>query len=140
MSHRGGDPSGFLFFKKLFENASNETINFQQPAVTSLTLNRVVGVDPSAILGSARAQRAALDVDLVDAHHHATEGGLLAEYLGRTIALPGSDADVHVTLSGVLGVIQCAGLDGAAGWLARPSDRRRYPHTTAAFARTNGAF
>jgi hypothetical protein len=99
-----------------------------------------IGLDPSALEGSAAAQRAALDVDLVDAHHHATEGGLVDEHLGRAIAVPGSEGAVAITLSGLLGVIQCAGLDGAVGWLERPSDRRRYPHTTQAFLNTNGVF
>ena len=38
-----------------FENTATETIRFQQPGVTSLTVNRVVGADPSAILGSLSA-------------------------------------------------------------------------------------
>jgi len=99
-----------------------------------------LGVDPRAIHGSAAAQRAALDADLADAHRHAAEGGLLAEHLRRTIAVPGHDGPTAITLSGLLGVIQCAGLDGAVGWLERPNDRKRYPHTTQAFLRTNGVF
>src|SRR5687768_11529696 len=38
-----------------FENSASETIRFQQPQVTSVTLNRVVGVDPSLIAGSLEA-------------------------------------------------------------------------------------
>lgn len=98
-----------------------------------------LGIDPRAIHGSASAQRAALDADLADAHAHATAGGLL-EHLGRSIAVPGSVEFEKITLSGVLGVIQCAGLDGAVGWLERPNDRKRYPHTTQAFLRTNNLF
>ena len=98
------------------------------------------GVDPQAIHGSTAAQRQALDTDLVDAHHHAAAGGILAEHLGRPIAIPGHDAATIITLSGVLGVIQCAGLDGAVGWLESLNDRKRYPHTTQAFLRTNGVF
>lgn len=98
------------------------------------------GVDPQAIHGSAAAQRQALDTDLVDAHHHAAAGGMLAEHLGRPIAIPGHDGAAVITLSGVLGVIQCAGLDGAVGWLKSLNDRKRYPHTTQAFLRTNGVF
>jgi hypothetical protein len=97
-------------------------------------------IDSRALRGSAQAQRAALDADLVDAHHHAAEGGLLVEHLGRQITVPGHEGSETITLSGVLGVIQCAGLDGAVGWLERPSDRKRYPHTTQAFTRTNGVF
>lgn len=99
-----------------------------------------LGIDPNTIHGSASAQRAALDADLVDAHHHATAGGLISEHLGRAITLPGHDAAATITLSGMLGVIQCAGLEGAVGWLERPNDRKRYPHTTRAFLHTNGVF
>lgn len=101
-----------------------------------------LGIDPRAIHGSPPAQRAALDVDLADAHGHAVAGGLLDEHLGRAIPVPGNERSetITITLSGVLGVIQCAGLDGAVGWLERPNDRKRYPHTTQAFLNTNGAF
>lgn len=99
-----------------------------------------LGIDSSRILGSAQAQRAALDVDLVDAHRHAADGGLLGGHLGRRVAIPGHDESEMITLSGVLGVIQCAGLDGAAGWLESQRDRKKFPHTTRAFLRTNGVF
>lgn len=99
-----------------------------------------LGIDPNVLLGSAQGQRAAIDVDLADAHHHAAAGGLIAEHLGRPISVPGLEGNTGITLSGLLGVIQCAGLEGAVGWLERASDRRRYPHTTQAFARTNGVF
>jgi hypothetical protein len=98
-----------------------------------------LGIDPNRVVGSVEAQRAALDADLADAHRHATDGGLLGN-LGRRIALPGSDAPCTITLSGVLGVIQCAGLDGAASWLESQRDRKRFPHTTQAFTRSNGVF
>jgi hypothetical protein len=96
-------------------------------------------IDPSTIYGSPDGQRAALDADLADAHGHAAAGGLL-EYLDRPIVVPGNEGTVKITLSGVLGVIQCAGLEGAASWLEHPGDRKRYPHTTRTFLHTNGAF
>jgi hypothetical protein len=99
-----------------------------------------LGIDPSMIHGSASAQRAALDADMSDAFHHAAAGGVLAEHMGRPIAVPGRDDAMPITLSGLLGVIQCAGIEGAVGWLERPGDRRRYPHTTQAFLHTNGVF
>lgn len=99
-----------------------------------------LGIDPDAIHASASAQRAALDADLADAHRHASAGGLLTEHLGRPIAIPGHDGARALTLSGLLGVVQSAGLEGAVSWLERSSDRKRYPHTTQAFVRTNGVF
>lgn len=96
-------------------------------------------IDPNAILGSASAQRAALDADLANAYHHAVEGDLLS-HVGRAVMVPGRDARETVTLSGLLGVIQCAGLDKATSWLERSSDRKRYPHTSQTFLRTNGVF
>jgi len=99
-----------------------------------------LGIDPDAITGSAQAQRTALDADLADAYQHGVAGDLFAQHLGRPIALPGREGAQTITLAGVLGVIQCAGLEGAAGWLERPNDRKRYPHTTQAFERTNGVF
>lgn len=98
------------------------------------------GIDPHMIQGSAAAQRKALDTDLADAHHHAAAGGVLAKHLGRSIVIPGHEGTTMITLSGVLGVIQCAGLDGAVGWLESSNDRRRYPHTTQSFLRTNNLF
>jgi hypothetical protein len=98
-----------------------------------------LGIDPRAIHGSATAQRCALDTDLSNALVHAVAGGMLGQ-LGHPIAVPGRDGSETITLSGVLGVIQCAGLDGAVSWLESPNDRRRYPHTTQAFVRCNGVF
>ena len=99
-----------------------------------------LGIDVGALEGSAQAQRAALDVDLVDAHRHATDGELIARHIGRTVALPGRAAAEKITLSGMLGVIQCAGLEGAVGWLERPGDRKRFPYTTQVFLKTNGIY
>ena len=99
-----------------------------------------LGIDPAAIAGSAQAQRTALDADLADAHQHGVAGELFVQHLGRPIMLPGREGPETITLSGVLGVIQCAGLEGAVGWLERPNDRKRYPHTTQAFENTNGVF
>lgn len=100
---------------------------------------RELAIDPGAIVGSPKAQRLALDRDLADAHVHAREGGL-SWYVGRQLAVPGRDDQVPVTLSGVLGVIQAAGLEGAADWLEHFPDRKRFRHTTQAFLRTNGVF
>lgn len=98
-----------------------------------------LGIDPRAIQAAA-AQRAALDADLADAHQRLVETGDLQTHVGRRIAVPGADDAQTATLSGILGVVQCAGLDGAIGWLERSNDRKRYPHTTQAFLRTNGVF
>lgn len=98
-----------------------------------------LGIDPGSLQGSSAAQRTALDADLSDAYNHAFEGGL-TECLGRPILVPGQETPQAITLSGLLGVIQCAGLDGAVGWLESFNDRKRYPHTTQVFCHTNGVF
>lgn len=99
-----------------------------------------LGINPASIADSPEAQRSALDADLANAHQHAVDGELFAQHLGRPVILPGVEGALTITLSGVLGVIQCAGLEGAAGWLERANDRKRYPHTTQAFLHTNGVF
>ena len=98
-----------------------------------------LGIDLAAIANSAQAQRAALDVDLADAHAHAVNGGLV-DYLGKPFVVPGQEGAAALTLSGLLGVIQCAGLDGATSWLERSGDRKKFPHTTQAFLNTNGIY
>ena len=100
---------------------------------------RELGLPFTKLLGDAAAQRAALDADLADAYKHASDGEML-QHVGRLIALPGVEAPTRVTLSGVLGVIQAAGLEGAEGWLSSQKDRKAYPHTTAAYVRSNGVF
>lgn len=100
-----------------------------------------LGIDPVTLLDSPDAQLAAVDVDLADAAHHARESGLIAQHVNRTIVVPGSDPTGDtITMSGLLGVIQAAGLDGAVGWFESKRDRTKYPHTTAAFLKTNGVF
>jgi hypothetical protein len=102
-----------------------------------------LGIDPASVVESPQAQADAFVRDMGDAHHHAQESGLVAEYRGVTMEIPrpdGQHVPIEVTLSGVLGVIQAAGLEGAAEWLEKPGDRVRYPGTTAAFVRTNGVF
>ena len=99
-----------------------------------------LAIDPGSLVNSPEAQRQALDVDLVDAYRHGDAGNLFAQHCGRPISLPGREGDETITLSGVLGVIQVAGLEGAVNWLERPADRKRFPHTTQTFRHTNGVF
>lgn len=98
-----------------------------------------LGIDPDKILGSPEAQRAALERDLADSYRRARSGGLTSA-VHQQISLPDHDEPVMITLSGVLGVIQAAGIDGASSWLQNHRDRERFPHTTRAFLRTNGVF
>ena len=98
-----------------------------------------LGIDPDTLIGEPSAQIAALEADLRDAYAHAREGGLVG-FVGMLVAIPGADRQHSVTLSGVLGVIQAAGLEGAADWFDHFNDRIKFPHTTAAFLRTNGVF
>lgn len=106
-----------------------------------------LGVDPDVVAQSVDAQDAALAADVADAYRHVTDSGMYESYVGQPVAIPrapdadASDAvDVPVTLSGVLGVANVAGLEGAAEWFENQHDRTRFPHTTAAFLRTNGVF
>lgn len=99
-----------------------------------------LGIDPAAIAGDPYAQRMALEADLGDAWHHADEGGIISKHVGRRIPLPGEDGLHEITRSGVLGVIQAAGLEGAVGWLETSGDRKKFQHTTQAFKRTNGVW
>jgi len=99
-----------------------------------------LGIDPSTLVGNPIAQRAAFDIDMGDAFRHAREGGMLNEHLRRLIAVPGVSDLCKVSLSGILGVIQCAGIDHAYGWLESQQDRKKYTYTTKMFLHTNGAF
>lgn len=99
-----------------------------------------LGINADAIANNAFAQRTALEADVIDAYHHAHESGMLNENLQRLIRVPGSSSPHVVTLSGILGVVQCAGLEAAYSWFTTPSDRERFRYTTHIFERTNGAF
>lgn len=46
----------------------------------------------------------------------------------------------HATLSGLLGVARRAGLGGLRGWATDAAQRKKFPETTAAYARLNGIF
>lgn len=132
-------------WSKFCDKLSREPATYQSPRhVGQYRQNKArlaeLGIDPSTVVGSVTAQRAALDTDLADAYQHVHASGLVQENLHRVIRLPGSPEPHTVTLSGVLGVVQAAGLEGASDWLDKPKDRERFPHTTAAFARTNGVF
>jgi hypothetical protein len=100
-----------------------------------------VGFDADAIVGVPEAQYEALVADLSDAHRHVIDSGMAQDHVGRAVAIPGLDGPpIRVTLSGVLGVAQAAGLERAASWFDSKDDRRRFPHTTRAFLAANGAF
>lgn len=99
-----------------------------------------VGFDPESIVNSPDAQDAAFNADLADAYRHLVASGTLGKVVGRPIAIPDVDGTVAATLSGVLGLASVAGLEGAMEWLVKKSDRKKFPHTTLAFVRTNGVF
>ena len=101
-----------------------------------------LGLDPDQVAQSIEDQHRALDTDMADAYRHACDSGLVAEFQGHVVEVPaqGGSAPIEVTLSGVLGVIQAAGLEGAVEWFERPADRRRFRGTTEQFLRTNGVF
>lgn len=104
---------------------------------------RELGCNPDVLTTHPRAtelQDAALAIDAVDSAKHLRDSGTLDAHIGRAIALPGEDSPRRVTLSGLLGVAQVAGLEGCIGWLENPGDRKRFPHTTKMFQRANGVF
>lgn len=98
-----------------------------------------LGINPDHVVGSPDAQQDALDAELADAHEHIVNSPL-AESIGAQVVVPGYTDPMLVTMSGVLGLAQVAGLEGAASWLENQKDRRRFPHTTNAFVKTNGMF
>jgi hypothetical protein len=98
-----------------------------------------LGIDPMSLAGRPDLQGTALEAEIGDAFEHARRSGMLHHYVKATITLPNGSAE-RISVSGVLGVIQAAGLEGAADWLESPDDRARFPHTTAAFLRCNGVF
>jgi len=99
-----------------------------------------LGIDPARVAASSAAQRAALNIDLADACEKLREGGDVGTQVGRLLAIPGEAEPRAVTLSGLLGVAQVAGLEGCISWLENRGDRKKYPNTTAAFVRCNGVF
>jgi hypothetical protein len=104
-----------------------------------------LGIDPEKIAGQPAMQYEAHCADMVDAHQSIVDNGIADGFVGATVHVPHPTQpelgqDVEVTLSGVLGLAQVAGLEGAMGWLEDVGDRKRYPHTTRAFLATNGAF
>lgn len=99
-----------------------------------------VGFDPESIAGSPDAQDQAFAADCADAHRHVVSSGMAKEHVGRAVSIPDVEGTISVTLSGVIGIASVAGLEGCAGWLENKSDRKRFPHTTQAFLRTNGVF
>lgn len=99
-----------------------------------------LGIDPRSVIGNVAAARAALDADLADAFHRADDSGFIGEHFNRLIQIPGSREPHTVSLSGILGVIQSAGLEHAVDWFEHAKDRKDYPHTTDAFKRCNRIF
>ena len=103
---------------------------------------RELGIDPATLTTKADQVRA-LEREMNDAYAHAAEGGLVDQYVATTVAIPnpkGKSVEHEITLSGLLGLVQAAGLDGATEWLENPADRKRFPHTTKMFLQTNGVF
>lgn len=67
--------------------------------------------------------------------HRAESGDILDAMIGREI--DGQEA----TLSGLLTVaLRAGGAKGLESWCTSPAERRKFQHTTAAFARQNGNF
>jgi hypothetical protein len=89
-------------------------------------------IDPEAFFKAPKRQYAAFAA--ASAQDAAFVRKTFARYLGTSTPWG------PVTLSGILGLSLRAGRKGAAGWLAKPHDRIKFPGTTAAFRRANGVF
>jgi hypothetical protein len=104
---------------------------------------RELGCDPDALVSHPRAvelQERALAIDAIDSAKHLEADGSLAQYVGKPVKVPGEPAPRMITLSGMLGVAQTAGLEGAIDWLEHDENRTRFPKTTEMFVRCNGVF
>lgn len=62
----------------------------------------------------------------------------LGNWVGQPIIV--NDAAHTISLSGLLGIVDCAGFKGAKSWLENESDRSKYPNTTNCFLETNNLF
>lgn len=62
--------------------------------------------------------------------------------INQSVAMPiqVDNEDVPITLSGLLTVMRHAGIDNTAKWLDSNEERKKFPHTTRAFKRSNGCF
>lgn len=101
-----------------------------------------LGIDPEAVVASPDRQGVAFDQDMAEAYRRAYAAGLFA-CVGHPVEVPTQDGPTQVatvTGSGVLAVVQAAGVEGATSWFRSPEDRRRFPGTTAVFSRANGVF
>lgn len=104
---------------------------------------RELGCNPDLLVRHPRAielQDAALAIDAIDSAEHLAASGTTEAYIGAAISIPDDPEPHKISLSGLLGVAQVAGLEGCVSWLEHEIDRVRFPHTTANFVRTNGAF
>lgn len=99
-----------------------------------------IGIDPATIVGSSDAQDDALCADLADAHTRLEKKGVLHKVIGKSVRIPDMDAPVSISLSGMLGLTAVAGVDNAIKWLTNEADRKRFPHNTNIFLRSNGIF
>jgi hypothetical protein len=99
-----------------------------------------IGIDPATIVGSSDAQDDALCADLADAHHRLEKKGVLHKVVGKLVRVPDMETPVSISLSGLLGLTAVAGVDGATKWLTHEDERKRFPHNTNIFLRSNGIF
>jgi hypothetical protein len=62
--------------------------------------------------------------------------------INQSVAMPiNVDSEsTPITLSGLLTVLRHAGTENATKWLDSDEERKRFPHTTKAFKRSNGCF
>lgn len=93
---------------------------------------RNLGLDPK----TEEEQDEALEADLSDLRDKA--GDVIRNFMALEVEV---DGKTHViTLSGILGLLKAAGVEGAQSWLSNPKDRTKFPKTTETFIATNGVF
>lgn len=106
-----------------------------------LRKDRLSELGVTAIAGDKPSQYKALEANLADSYKHLRDSGML-DRVNEFVDVPTERGveKLPITLSGMLGVVQAAGLEGAVSWMDSAEDRRKFRGTTAQFMRTNGVF
>ncbi len=94
-----------------------------------------LGIDPKEIKTPVD-QYNAFEAECVQLISEGTS--LIKQSVAMPIEVDGES--LPITLSGLLTVMHHAGVENAAKWLDSSEERKKFPHTTEAFKRSNGCF